>query len=139
MKAIKFKVRGDFFGTLVLREDIGDPSKRAIVKYHVTTPTGIVFQGDGYIPALGTQWDSPESVYGLLFFLTQTPDSGASFEDYTPEQLEWSKSSECEIWSYMFSSDDASIKYWRSEDGWSIYLTENQYMYIWIKELDNVG
>lgn len=140
MKAIEFKIneKADFSGTLYVREDIGDWTRRPILGYSVKTPTNVILIGDGFVPSLGTAWDSPESVYQLLFFMTQTPDSGASFEDWTPDELAWSASEECESWSYVFSDDSATIRFWYEQDEWDVYVLEDENT-IWIKELDNVG
>lgn len=78
---------------------------RSYVAYEVTTPTGVVFRGDTFSPSWGNEWDSWQAICELLFWITCTPESGATMDDYTMEQLEWAKSIHCVIASYLFGDE----------------------------------
>ena len=59
--------------------------------YTLTDLGKVIFEGDEFGPSPSFAWDSDDSVYALLDFLTLQPGDTDDeyFQDYTPEQLEW--------------------------------------------------
>ena len=65
----------------------------------------LLFEGNDFYPGLLYANDSMETVYALLGFLTvQEMDTDEEyFDDYSPEQMAWANSWECEqlqFWLY---------------------------------------
>ena len=71
--------------------------------YELKDGRKIIFKGTDFGPGYCTAPDSLEAVYGILGFLTvQEGDTDKEyFEKYTPEQMEWIRSSRCEELNLM--------------------------------------
>ena len=74
---------------------------RDTYRYAVVTPTGVRFHGDAYCPSPMYHTDEEKAV-ALLFYITLRPGDVDQdyFVDYTPEQLAWAKSFDCEEAAY---------------------------------------
>jgi hypothetical protein len=76
-----------------------DKLGKAIIKYTFTAPDGeILFQGEDLHCSPMHAPESLETAKSLLTFLTLKPGDTDSdyFEDYTPRQMEWCQSMDCE-------------------------------------------
>ena len=62
-----------------------------------------IFEGRDFYPAPSISCDSSEAATHLLAFLTLKPGDTDDeyFEDYTPEQLAWVESADCEELAYF--------------------------------------
>jgi hypothetical protein len=83
------------------------------VKYIAFKGDKIMFEGNDYRPSpLYSGIDTLESCVDLLGFLTVQPrDTDKEyFKDYTPEQMEWCKSFECEQLNGIVNDFDSSDK-----------------------------
>lgn len=79
---------------------------REICSYIVKTPTNVYFKGEGFSPSPFHKFDSPMGVVELLFWICQTPDSGMEFSDYSPAQMDWAKSPQCDELGSIFGDED---------------------------------
>lgn len=68
------------------------------VGYRFTWKGQIIFQGRDFFPSPLIAIDSVQTIYALLSFLTLRPGDTDKeyFQDYTPIQLDWCNSLECE-------------------------------------------
>lgn len=81
--------------------------RRSHLSYECMTPTNVYFAGEEFSPSPNHKWDSPASVFELLFWITLSPDSGADiFTSYTPDQMEWANSYQCEEFSATFGEEE---------------------------------
>jgi len=87
------------------------------VKYLVFLNGKLLFGGDDFKPSPLYNQDSLESIISLLGFLTCQPGDTDDefFAKYTPFQMEWAKSFECEqlkgeISDYEYSDDSEESK-----------------------------
>lgn len=90
-----------FDGYKMTLEDTGrvDSMGKARVAYTFSKPDGtLLFEGNDLFASPLHDSDGIESARTLLSFLTLQPgDTDADYFDaYTPEQMEWAKSGECE-------------------------------------------
>lgn len=93
------------------------------LRYEFRNPDGsVLFEGADYGVAPAHAVDSDAALLGLLAFLTLKPGDTDSdyFEDYTPEQMSWATSSECESLSC-----DVSIAENEGADGCACVLWTN--------------
>jgi hypothetical protein len=94
---------------------------RCYLGYRLTSPEGaVLFEGDDYSPVPSLAIDSDESLRGLCGFLFLRPGDTDDeyFENYTPEQLEFARSSECEALA-MYGLEDIEDPWeFVNLDGW---------------------
>lgn len=111
MVNIMRKTRRGFKVSLLL--DYSDTTRvhRDSYIYRVVTPTGVVFEGNQYRPSPLNYGDTGKILDGLIFFLCVRPGDTDQeyFKDYTPEQIEWANSWECEFISADLSTEDEEI------------------------------
>lgn len=84
------------------------------VQYYAFKGDTILFQGDDFKPSPMREVDSLDSMVDLLGFFTVKPGDTDKeyFASYTPEQLEWCKSNECEAISVLISDyEDRNSEY----------------------------
>lgn len=78
------------------------------VKYKFSFDGKVLFEGADYRPSPMFEEASREAAIGLLGFLTLRPGDTDDeyFEKYTPEQMAWAKSSDCEYLGYEVSDEE---------------------------------
>ena len=86
----------------------GGMMRRARIGFELRDPAGaLIFQGDDFGSSPMLAIDSDEALRGLLGFLTLRPgDTDRDyFAGYSPEQLAFAGSSECEELACLYSED----------------------------------
>ena len=81
---------------------------RTCIRYELRDPAGaVLFAGDDFRPSPMHADDADETLRGLLGFLTLRPgDTDREyFADYSPAQLAFAESSECELLAFAYSDD----------------------------------
>lgn len=82
------------------------------VQYTFFWKGNLLFSGKDYKPAALYNYDSLECIAGLLAFLCLQSGGVAAdyFKDYTPAQIEWRDSTDCETLSYTITDfeDDSN-------------------------------
>ena len=97
------------------RSKYGQP----VLGYRFMAPNStILFQGEDYSPGALHDPIGNESIAGLMGYLTQRPGDTDEeyFSKYTPAQLEWAESSECEQLSGDLSGDPGMLESFPWED-----------------------
>lgn len=102
-----------FAVSLTLNREDSRKAERPSYDYIVETPPMgkiqyVLFEGKQYCPSPFDLGDNDKIIDGLLFFICLRPGDTEQeyFKDYTPEQMLWAQSLECEMISAELSEGE---------------------------------
>lgn len=107
----------------------GSSGYRCYLPYEVLKDGKLLFSGDDYSPAPTINIDSVESFLSLLAFISVRPgDTDPEyFTNYTPEQLAWCESSECENITLLINDYENADQYEDLEEKEFYYNSAKDY------------
>lgn len=111
MKQKSWKVNGKRYTCKVTDDGYDYTQHKARVAYSLQCGREIIFQGNDFFCSPMDDSESKESILSLMSFLTlQKGDTDSEyFDNYTPRQLEFRDSSDCEQLFYLVMEDEEKL------------------------------